>query len=313
MIRSHHVNGILPSLAHALWLSAVLTAPGCDRTDNNRSPSGVIAATKSIGICGDDATLISAIQGTGSASPLTGQGHVIEAVVVGDYQETSTTNPSRPELQGFFVQEEDADKDADPASSEGIFVFDPDKTREVAEGDLVRVAGKVSEDFGNTQLENLSGLLNCDSGRPVTPAMVDLPVPLSFASIDDFWEQYEGMLLSFADVMTVTGQHELARYGQLVLSEGGVLREYSQDAALPLNKADYLAWLDNQARRSIQLDDFNSQQNTNPVYHPQPGGFAIENFIRTGAKVNLQGVLEVRFDEWNLQPQKTAPVVFTNP
>ena len=42
----------------------------------------------------------------------------IEGIVVGDYQTQGTG-----QLRGFFVQEEDADADADPATSEGIFVF----------------------------------------------------------------------------------------------------------------------------------------------------------------------------------------------
>ena len=40
----------------------------------------------------------------------------IEGVVVGDYQGAG-------QFGGFFVQEEDAEADADPATSEGIFVF----------------------------------------------------------------------------------------------------------------------------------------------------------------------------------------------
>src|SRR5262249_39919143 len=63
-------------------------------------------------------TKISAVQGSGSATPLSGQTVTVEAIVVGDYQGQGGT-----ELQGFFLQEEDADADADPATSEGIFVF----------------------------------------------------------------------------------------------------------------------------------------------------------------------------------------------
>ncbi len=59
-------------------------------------------------VCGDPATLISEIQGSGSASPLDGSLAIIEGVVVGDYQDTAD------ELSGFFLQEEDADADADP-------------------------------------------------------------------------------------------------------------------------------------------------------------------------------------------------------
>ncbi|MGH3110918.1 MAG: lamin tail domain-containing protein, partial [Gaiellaceae bacterium] len=69
-----------------------------------------------IGACGDPATLISAIQGAGPASPVVGAQHTIEGVVVGDFQGMGGLN-------GFFVQEQDADADADPATSEGIFVF----------------------------------------------------------------------------------------------------------------------------------------------------------------------------------------------
>jgi predicted extracellular nuclease len=266
-----------------------------------------------LGECGDDATPVSAIQGNGSASPLVGNRLVVEAVVVGDYQETGITHPARPELGGFFLQEEDTDNDSDAASSEGIFVYDPDKSLEVAEGDLVRVAGRASEMSGNTQIDSLTDLRVCATGRSVTPASIDLPIPDSFTSIDEFWEQYEGMLLSFVDPMTVSEQFELARYGQLLMSEGGTLRQYSQDAPLPLNEADYLGWLDDQARRSIKLDDYNSQQNIDPVFHPQPGGFAVDNYIRIGATAALRGVLEMRFDEWNLQPQKTMPSHFSNP
>lgn len=267
-----------------------------------------------VGVCGDPATLISAIQGSGSASPLTGTNQVIEAIVVGDFQETSVTNPPRPELSGFFVQEEDADNDADPATSEGLWIFDPAKTLDVAEGDHVRVSGTVSEAFGNTQLDTISGVLLCGTGETVTPAALDLPVPLSYASIDDYYEMFEGMQVQFVDTMSVTEQFELARYGQMVLSEGGRLRQYGQDGSIPLNQSDFDLWQDSNTRRSIKLDDYNNQQNIDPVFHPAPGNFAVNNFIRMGATINnLTGVLEYRFSEWNVQPQKTAPVSFSNP
>ena len=41
---------------------------------------------------------------------------IIEGVVIGDYQGSG-------QLGGFHVQEEDADADGNPATSEGIFVF----------------------------------------------------------------------------------------------------------------------------------------------------------------------------------------------
>ena len=74
----------------------------------------------------------SRIQGNGAATPIPGELVEIEGVVVGDHEGPST-------LLGFMVQEEDADVDADPATSEGIFVFHNDASDLVNLGDAVRV------------------------------------------------------------------------------------------------------------------------------------------------------------------------------
>ena len=86
-----------------------------------------------IGACSEASTLISVIQGTGSASMLVGETLIIEGVV------TAAT----PNLSGFFVQEETVDIDDDAGSSEGIFVSYKDTLP--AEGGVVRVLGEVSE------------------------------------------------------------------------------------------------------------------------------------------------------------------------
>ena len=67
---------------------------------------------------------------------------VIEGVVVGDFQNNASADNG--DLNGFYVQEEDADADADPATSEGIFVFGS-VPEDVVVGDFVRVQGDVVE------------------------------------------------------------------------------------------------------------------------------------------------------------------------
>ena len=57
----------------------------------------------------------------------------VEGVVVGDFQAQGSG-----ELRGFFLQEEDADADADPQTSEGIFVFCSACPTAVAEGQRVQ-------------------------------------------------------------------------------------------------------------------------------------------------------------------------------
>src|SRR6478672_1301707 len=61
-------------------------------------------------------TFIHDVQGTTDTSPKVGETVTVEGVVVGDFQAAG-------QFSGFYVQEEDADADTDPATSEGIFVF----------------------------------------------------------------------------------------------------------------------------------------------------------------------------------------------
>ena len=61
------------------------------------------------------------VQGNGSASPLVGQTVAIEGIVVSDFQDGASG--VNGDLNGFHVQEEDADADADALTSEGIFVL----------------------------------------------------------------------------------------------------------------------------------------------------------------------------------------------
>ena len=77
--------------------------------------------------------------------------------MVGDFQDgPSGTNG---DLNGFFVQEEDADADADPLTSEGIFVFNGSSPAvDVQIGDLVRVEGSVSEFNGLTEITSFTGV-----------------------------------------------------------------------------------------------------------------------------------------------------------
>lgn len=80
--------------------------------------------------------LIHQVQGSGPASPMAGSVVTVRAVVVGDFQ-------GEGELSGFFLQEEDADVNADPATSEGIFVYHA--ATDVNVGDLVEATGTVQE------------------------------------------------------------------------------------------------------------------------------------------------------------------------
>lgn len=245
-----------------------------------------------IGQCYETATKIHAIQGAGDTSPLVGEVHTIEGVVVGDFQTSDRLN-------GFFIQEEDADQDHNPLTSEGIFVFDSGSNVAVNVGDVVRVNGAVSEYFGMTQI-TAGAVLVCGSGAGVTPTVLTLPVADSTEL-----ERLEGMSVVVQQTLTVTENFGLGRYGELVLSANGRLFNPTQ-IALPGAAAQ--AVLEQNNLRRIVLDDGSTRQNPLIIPYPAPELTAY-NTVRSGDTVQgLQGVLNYGFNEYRIQP--TAVPIF---
>ncbi len=265
-------------------------------------------------------TLISAIQGSGpTVTPGT---FTVEAIVVGDYQTQGSG-----QLRGFFIQEEDADADADPATSEGIFVFCADCPVEVSVGDHVRVTGDSSDFFGMSQLTaaTTDSVTVLSAGNPLpTPATVELPVPgvpsgdldAAMAAIEAYFEAFEGMLVTFPDALSVAEYFELARYGQVILTEGG--RPHTFTAVSEPSAAGLIDHEINLATRTIILDDTDNRQNrpvdspNTPYFHPYPG-LSTTNFFRGGDTItNLTGVLHWSFagqggtDAWRIRPVTEA-------
>ncbi|MGI9224332.1 MAG: lamin tail domain-containing protein, partial [Woeseiaceae bacterium] len=177
----------------ANWCTAV--TPFGDGDRGTPGAANDCGAPPPFGVCTDPATFIHDVQGPGLVSPINGAvGVIIEGVVVGDFQDTSTG------LSGFFLQEEDFDVDGDPMTSEGVFVRDNGFGTPVAEGDVVRVQGDVNEFFGLTRLDTVINLAVCSSGASVSLTDIALPV----AAVTDF-EYTEGMLVRFPVTLYVSG------------------------------------------------------------------------------------------------------------
>ena len=274
----------------------------------------------------DDVALsfIHDVQGNGAATPVPGSTVAVEGVVIGDYQATT-------QLSGFFLEEEDADHDADPATSEGVFVFCNLCPTAVAEGQRVLVTGTVSEFFNATEItaSTAGAVVVTNAGNnlaQVTPAPIDLPV---VGVVNDFYEAREGMKVTFTDTLTVSEYFELARFGQIELYEGVRPRQFTE-ANTP-SVAGYNAHLAALATRRVILDDDDNSQNVSLndpnglqfVYPPVAnGGFSVGtqgvDFFRGGDLVNgLTGVLDWSFagatgtDAWRIRPTAANPVAFT--
>ena len=244
------------------------------------------------GQCGDEATPIHDIQGSGLSSPLNGTaGVIIEGVVVGDFQATN-------QLRGFFVQEEDTDVDADPLTSEGIFVFDNAFGPDVTVGDVVRVQGNVTEYFDLTELTSVINMSVCGINGTASATAINLPR----TSLDD-WEATEGMLITFPQTLYVSGNFTLARYGELDLSVDAPL-DIPTNVVAPGAPALALQDLNDVSR--IQLDDGSSVQNPLPL----PPYLSPDLTRRVGDNVTgLTGVLSFGFGSYQVEPTKTVDFV----
>jgi len=231
---------------------------------------------------------IGAVQGTGETSPLAGTTVTVRGTVVGDV----------PGLSGFYLQ--DSDGDGDAATSDGVFVF---SAVEVDLGDAVAVTGAVEEFFGQTQVDAGVNVGICADG---TTTNLPAATPLDLPADDAARERLEGMLVAPADTLTVSEVFDLTSFGELTLSEGGVLVQPTE-LARPGEEADAIA-ADNELR-SIVLDDGVSTRvtvTTAPYLSPA-------NPVRVGDELRFTEplVLGYGFEAWRLQPADgTADGVF---
>ncbi|WP_196158301.1 ExeM/NucH family extracellular endonuclease [Reinekea sp. G2M2-21] len=270
----------------AQWNYSGINALDGSSSNTTMPVKGVVPAGPTIpdvGSCGDPATLISEVQGNGNSSSLENEYVVVEAIVNFDAQ----GDGSSFQYSGFFLQEEDSDMDADPSTSEGIFVYD--FANAVASGDLVRLVGQVAEFNGITQIKDLDTLTVCSSGHPL-PTPTSLTFPLT--SLDQL-EAVEGMGVTIDTPMVVsdfygTG-YGFINYGQFVASSK--LHYQPTTLAAPsvesYNNAITAFKLD-----SILIDDGVAASNPDVIPFPTAAGYSNTNYFRVGFELsNLAGVV----------------------
>ncbi len=278
----------------ALGLTLQLIGTGTEYSDftwseNVASTYDAVNNGQSFGqVVGGDSVFIHEIQGATLVSPLENQTVTVEGIVVGDFQTT---------VDGFYLQEEDADADSDSMTSEGIFIYAPSAV-DVSVGDLVSVTGTVTEFFELTEINNTTSINVVSSGNPLpTSSPIQLPV------VDtNYFERYEGMLIHVEQELVVTNGFLHGRGGELWLSGGDRLFQPTQ-LFRPGASADSLA-LANELNKLI-IDDASTAQNPDPVIFPAPG-LSFSNYVRGGASVNgIQGVMTYAWSGFNLSGNST--------
>jgi len=159
------------------------------------------SCTVNVAISGEQT--ISALQGSGAASPFNNTVQTTSGVVTKVF------------AAGFYIQ--DPDGDNDPTTPDAIYVYTGSKPT-VTEGSLVSVTGTVTEytptgaPRSYTEFKDLTKVATLGAGKAV-------PVTNIVLGSEDL-RRYEGMLVRFSGSLTVNGNGFLGDRGELVLGNG---------------------------------------------------------------------------------------------
>lgn len=254
--------------------------------------------------------LISEIQGSGTASLLTGEYVLVSAIV------TYTV------ADGFYLQEEDGDADGNGATSEGIFVFTGGAPG-VAVGDKVEVAGTVAEYFDFTEITDVTDIISLSSGN-AQPSSAAITLSPDFAAN---LEHYEGMAITLMsgtdDPLTVIENFDLARYGEVTVSAGSQIQP-TQIFDPTTQRSEIEALQAANANNRLTIDDGSSVQNPDEFrYIPALSGDngngyldAGDTFTEDGPTLRLgaeftgsvEGVLSYGFGAYKMLVDGVLPV-----
>lgn len=269
-----------------------------------KAPEGFALKDSSVFIklIDDEPTPIHRIQGS-SVTAQSGT-HYVEGIVTAVFPLLSPA--------GFYLQEENSDADADSNTSEGIFVV---TDTILAIGDKIKILGDTYEGplapSYHQAVISLSELLILSKGNPLPKAA---PIYLPLESKNDL-ERFEGMLVLFKDTLTVTNNSNLGRYGEITLSQAGLVYQPSQivdpndllpsgiSASGMMNVAAIDSFKYRNELRSILLDDGRASSMSFLPF------VDIHNTLRVGSTVDsLWGIMTYAFDVYRVQPTSLGNV-----
>jgi len=229
---------------------------------------------------------LGAVQGAGVRSPLESQRIEVQGVITGNFVAG---------LDGFFLQDAAGEEDGDVATSDGVFVHWPrGSVPKVRRGDRVRVAGTVVErGDGDATQTVIEATDVAPLGRGATAVTMLAAAPAALAD----WERLEGMWLRMSVPLTVSGNDNLLRYGELQATFGS--RQFHPTERHPPGAQAKVAQ-DGNLRRRLVLDDARRGDFPNELWF-LPEGLSAAQPLRAGSLLfKVEGVLEQRYG-WRLQ------------
>ncbi len=246
------------------------------------------------------------IQGAGSLSPYAGQ--------------TVKTTPSivtALKSNGFFLQVPDGLQDADPATSEAVFVF-TSSAPGVAVGDSVAVRGLVSEFIPGadpnspptTEIVSPS-LTRLSTGNPLPAAVVLTAADTSPAGSIEQLERYEGMRVHVDSLTVIAPTSGTVNEANATSSSNGIFYGVITGLPRPLREPGVEIPDPIPAGAPCCVPRFDANPERLRVDgDAQPGSTALD--VTTGALVtNLTGPLDYAFRSYTILPDPGTPPAVT--
>lgn len=277
------------------------TIPQADRsfTLNLTAINGALPATLAItGTIEDDdiaSLAIHAIQGSGLASPVVGQRVLTQDNIV------TAIGPA-----GYFIQTPDAAIDADPLTSEGIYVFTGSAPATIAVGDSVTLTANVVEFSSLTELTTISDLVINSSNNPLpAPIVFDETRPspdpnnLSCGTLSNL-ECYEGMRVSIADGIVARANQYFGTdpYGQVFVSASATRSLRAPGTLYPL-----VPGVGNPAAGAFSGNPHIFELDADAL-----GAVPADTEITGGTRFSAVGVITFNFGDYDLLPTEFSVI-----
>jgi predicted extracellular nuclease len=245
------------------------------------------------------------IQGNGTMSPLVGQIITTSGIV------TATKS------NGYFIQ--GPNPDADPNTSEGVFVFTSSAPPVAAAiGNTVSVTGTVAEFIPAAEPNSPS--LTEISGTPTTTLLLTgspLPPPVTITAADttpnnlNNLERLEGMRVHVAELTVVGPTSGSITETSATVTSSGFFFGVIPGIPRPFREPGIEATLDVPAGAPVNVPRFDTNPERLEVdSNAQPGAVTLD--VTAGATVsNIVGPLDYAFTTWSIYPDAATPPTVT--
>jgi predicted extracellular nuclease len=259
-------------------------------------------------ITNDDITAIAIheVQGSGVSSPFAGQSVTVTGIVTG-----LRTN-------GFFLQAPDAQADADPNTSEGIFVFTSSAPPAAAAiGNSVSVAGTVQEFIPATDLPSPPATELTTVTVSLFSTGNPLPAPVTITAADTLvndlnnLEKYEGMRVHVNSLTAVAPTQGTINEASATSTSNGTFYAVVTGVARPFREPGIQVPDPVPTPVPANVPRFDSNPERIRVdSDAQPG--AVQINLTTGAVLtNVTGVLDYGFRTYTILPDAATPPTVT--